>query len=712
MALPTTTLIGAVLFAGAPTDLPPALDKNATTEVREADGHRDFRQFQEPKPLGERLPLAVRLDLGYIPIPSYSLQSLDHTDLVIEGEILQREGAPFRYGVSRKLDVRESDGIWVQVPGGRIWQLKVRSEGAENISVKIENMSLPEGAEFRSYVEGLPNTVNGPYTDQGPAKEDRGTFWTLIEAVDAVVIEYFEPSDALRTPGLPFDVTELIHGYVPILKDGLAGSSGSCHNEATCYADWADVGDATALVVFSGSLCSGQLIATSNADQTAYYITANHCISTSGTAAGAQFIFKYERLNCTGQTYQGIAAYGSSLVGTQSSSDSTLLRITGSVPNSVYWVGWTTNTASVGTPVTCLHHPSGDRMKYSTGTIVNNPVCGSSTGWFGVVWNDGVTEGGSSGSSAYRTSDQKLMGVLTCGSSSCGNQNGLDGYGRFARAYSSGGFNDYLELGPPGDDPLDDNDTCTSAFFLENVGSYNDLIVKAKDEDWYRVTVPSGQSAKFDLDFVDFNGDIDIELYALNCSGELVAAGESNTNDESVQWANYESTGKRLYARVFLYDGDQNEYDLDLSFIENPEPTGRCCASAAICTNETQALCEGAGFTWGGIGTSCEQNSAPCQPAIGACCVLGVCVPNLSETNCGLVGGTFSGANSTSCGDSCVPEEPPCEGDINGDGVVGGPDLAEVLAYWGTPTGDITGDELTNGQDLALVLANWGPCDG
>ncbi|MED5506259.1 MAG: trypsin-like peptidase domain-containing protein [Planctomycetota bacterium] len=711
MALPTTTLFGAMLVAGAATDLPLAAEKGATSNVVEVEGHRDFRQHFPEKPLGERVPVAVRTNLDFIPVPIVSLEALDHAQLMFEGEALEREGAPFRYGVPRKLEVLEADGMWINVPGGRIWQVVVHSTDAENLMVKVENMSLPEGAELRSYVQGLPETVNGPFTDQGPSKDDPGTFWTLIEAVDRVVIEYFEPGDAPRTPGLPFELTEVIHGYVPILKDGLAGSSGSCHNEATCYPDWADVGDATALVLFSGSLCSGQLIATSNQNQTAYYMTANHCISTNGTASSAQFIFKYERLGCTGQVFQGVAAYGSSIVGTQSSSDSTLLQINGSVPNSVFYVGWTTNSASINTPITCLHHPSGDRMKYSTGTIVNNPVCGSSLGWFGVVWNDGVTEGGSSGSGAYRTSDQKLMGVLTCGSSSCGNQNGLDGYGRFARAYSSGGFSEYLELGPPGDDPLDDNDDCNSASFLEAAGSYNDLIVKAKDEDWYRVTVPPFQTARFDLDFVDFNGDIDIELYALSCSGDLVAVGDTNTNDESVQWSNYEPGNKRVSARVFLYDGDQNDYDLDLSFTENPEPVGRCCASDTFCTNETQALCEAAGFTWGGFGTSCSENAAPCAPPSGACCVGGNCIPNLAQDTCASVGGQFAGVGSTSCLADCAVDE-PCEGDIDGDDVVGGQDLAKVLANWQTPAGDLNGDLITDGQDLALVLANWGPCDG
>ena len=706
MALPTTALVGAVMMIVSTSDQLPTLGQNPKTEVHEAEGYRDFRN-NPAKDLGQALPLADRLDLGFIPIPVHSLEPLDHAELTLEGQILESEGAPFRYGVSRKLDVKEQDGIWVNVPGGRLWQLEVRSEDAENIMVKIENMNLPEGAELRSYVPGMPETVNGPYTEEGPCREGTRSVWTLIEAVDSVVIEYFEPREVAQIAGLPFELAEVIHGYLPILKDGLAGGSGSCHNEATCFDDWEDVGDATALVVFSGSLCSGQLIATSNQDQTAYYMTAAHCISSSSTANGAQFIFKYERLNCTGSTYQGQASNGSTLIDTHGASDSTLLRINGSLPSSVFWVGWTTDQATTNLPITCLHHPAGDRMKYSTGTINSNPVCGSSTYWFGVRWNNGVTEGGSSGSGAYRTSDQKLMGVLTCGASSCSNTNGLDGYGRFQRAYTTGGFDEFLELGPPGDDFYEDNDSCSEAVFLSSgAGSYNDLIVKAKDEDWYRVNVPSGQTIKLDLDFVDSNGDIDVELYSLSCSGALVDTGESNTNDESVEWSNYESTSKRIFVRVFMYDGSENDYDMDIAFEDNPEPQGTCCVSTS-CFQDTEANCVAGGGEWGGAGTTCSADT--CVEPTGACCVAGECL-NLTETICGLASGTYNGDGSSECAD-CAGEE-PCEGDVDGDGQVDATDLAYVLGAWGQSGGDLTGDDTTDGQDLAIVLAAWGPCDG
>lgn len=75
----------------------------------------------------------------------------------------------------------------------------------------------------------------------------------------------------------------------------------------------------------------------------------------------------------------------------------------------------------------------------------------------------------------------------------------------------------------------------------------------------------------------------------------------------------------------------------------------------------------------------------------------------------GLVGGFTSGIGTVG------PEiETSCFGDINGDGIVNGGDLALVLSDWGVCSGscpaDFDGNGLVNGGDLAQVLAVWGPC--
>jgi hypothetical protein len=193
------------------------------------------------------------------------------------------------------------------------------------------------------------------------------------------------------------------------------------------------------------------------------------------------------------------------------------------------------------------------------------------------------------------------MGVLTCGASSCSNTNGLDGYGRFTYAYSTGGFDEYLDIGQPDDDIYDDNDTCAAANFFNSAGTYNDLVVKSTDEDWYRMNVPSGQTVQFDLDFAHSNGDVDIELYAINCSGDLVSVGDTNTNGEFVSWANTitEFASRRVFARVFMDSGVENTYDMTTSFIDNPEPQGACCLGTN-CSLATEVTCIAAGGSWEG----------------------------------------------------------------------------------------------------------------
>ena len=54
----------------------------------------------------------------------------------------------------------------------------------------------------------------------------------------------------------------------------------------------------------------------------------------------------------------------------------------------------------------------------------------------------------------------------------------------------------------------------------------------------------------------------------------------------------------------------------------------------------------------------------------------------------------------------------PCPADIDSDGTVGGSDLTNLLAAWGSQSGpaDINGDGQVNGTDLAALLAAWGPC--
>jgi len=53
-----------------------------------------------------------------------------------------------------------------------------------------------------------------------------------------------------------------------------------------------------------------------------------------------------------------------------------------------------------------------------------------------------------------------------------------------------------------------------------------------------------------------------------------------------------------------------------------------------------------------------------------------------------------------------------CPSDLNGDGTIGGADLALLLAAWNSddPTADIDGNGIVDAADLAQVLGYWGQC--
>jgi formylglycine-generating enzyme required for sulfatase activity len=63
---------------------------------------------------------------------------------------------------------------------------------------------------------------------------------------------------------------------------------------------------------------------------------------------------------------------------------------------------------------------------------------------------------------------------------------------------------------------------------------------------------------------------------------------------------------------------------------------------------------------------------------------------------------------------AAVPAAAQCPGDLTGNQVIDGLDLAGVLSAWGTSGGelggDVNSDGIVNGADLGVLLSAWGPC--
>jgi len=73
----------------------------------------------------------------------------------------------------------------------------------------------------------------------------------------------------------------------------------------------------------------------------------------------------------------------------------------------------------------------------------------------------------------------------------------------------------------------------------------------------------------------------------------------------------------------------------------------------------------------------------------------------------------ISGGASVDADGDGVPDECGCRADLDGDGAVGGADLAQLLGAWGTCdscAADLTRDGQVAGDDLAMILSAWGAC--
>ena len=113
------------------------------------------------------------------------------------------------------------------------------------------------------------------------------------------------------------------------------------------------------------------------------------------------------------------------------------------------------------------------------------------------------------------------------------------------------------------DDALEENDSCASAVTVQP-GQHADLWCSKSDPDWYTVNVAAFSSFSFDASFTHAEGDLDLALYANDCS-QLLATSTSVDDDELLTWFNPSATAVDFNLQVYLHNestSDCNNYDL------------------------------------------------------------------------------------------------------------------------------------------------------
>ena len=379
------------------------------------------------------------------------MPEIDIDQLLIEDQNTP-PGSPFRYGHIFEVDYNlNNSGTWeILEDGSKLWRLQLKSEDAYSIGIEYDYFQIPKDSEFYVYNSNA-EYIFGAYSSHN--NQSDYLFATPLVKGDVIILEYFEPADAEFEGQI--HLSEIIHDYKDIMNFFDNGGNdlricatnthggGQLCPEAEPYEM---VINATSWLDMGGFICSGSMVNNTSYDLSKYYMTAWHCTNGDNPST-FRFYFNYGAYTCSSDNgTAGIGLYGSQLLATSNGMDAdwTLLNITGgNVPDDVweswkiFYAGW--NRSTDNPTISCaIHHPNGspkrinfdDDTAYSAAWNQGDP----GTHWR-VFWDNGGTQGGSSGCPLY-DENFRLVGVLSGGPDvPCGDPGSYDLYGKFDRAW-------------------------------------------------------------------------------------------------------------------------------------------------------------------------------------------------------------------------------------------------------------------------------------
>lgn len=384
--------------------------------------------------------------------PVMRMPRVDLAPLVAEDAVNDAmKSAPWRFGYSHAVDITpQTAGLWESLPNGdQVWRMAFDCPDALSVNLLFSEYELPEGAYLHLY-SADKRELQGAYThlNNSPAAE-MGT--TPVQS-SRIVVEYYEP---LRVQGRGrLRISTVVHGYRSIFNyaaDVYKGlnTSGKCNNDVRCplAAGWEDQINSVAIIVVNGSgACTGALVNNTSNDGTPYFLSANHCGNSS-----ANWVFRFNWDSPTPVCAQNAASgapptpYNQVTGGVRraanAGSDFALHQMNATPTGDVYYAGWDrSGTIPTGASVG-IHHPDGDVKKFSVeNQALTQVTWQSALCWRVANWDNGTTEGGSSGSPLF-DSNKRIIGQLFGGGAAC---NGLvnngqpDYYGRFDISWNTG----------------------------------------------------------------------------------------------------------------------------------------------------------------------------------------------------------------------------------------------------------------------------------
>ncbi len=349
-------------------------------------------------------------------IPESILDSVYVTQYLEEDS---KKGIPNRYGIVRSLsvDIME-EGVESQSGNYTVWRYRIKCPDAVSMGINFESFDVPEGASVYVYTSDKQK-IKGAFTTSNN-KENSFLSISEIQGND-IVVEYDLPT------GLEYK-GDLQIGSVTLAYKSLSESARSWI-EINCpeASDWQKQKHAVCLMSFQDDWyiysCTGALVNNVNEDETPYFLTANHCISTSSMAKTLITYFNYENSECGGDDASlDQSLSGASLVAENDASDFTLLLLSEYPPTEYepYYAGWNASDDAPETG-TSIHHPEGEYKciafdydapeSYAYRVMWDdNNITDANTHWE-VFYDEGTDESGSSGGPLF-DQNKRIIGQL------------------------------------------------------------------------------------------------------------------------------------------------------------------------------------------------------------------------------------------------------------------------------------------------------------
>ena len=365
----------------------------------------------------------------------------------------------------------QSQLSWQPGSGGtQLAAIAFDSATAQGVRLGVWVKSLPAGAVLRFYgasggeavqVTGAELEAQAAQLRQSGADDQTvHTYWSPDFGGTQTVLEIQVPAGAdvqqvqVAVPRLSHFTQSAAQAQKSV--DEKAGS-GSCNVDLMCQPDYLAQGRSVARMTYTREdglsyLCTGTLLNDATSSKTPYFLTANHCVSTQAQASTLITDWFYHSASCGSSTVSTDTrrlTKGSTLLYSTASTDTSFVQLNEAPPAGVVYAGSYFGAAlSARSGIAGVHHPSGDMEKLSVGTLKGYGQCGNGTcldtdvssgTFYGVNWQQGTTEGGSSGSALFYSigSQRYVSGQLYGGNASCREPNGTDYYGRFDVSYKA-----------------------------------------------------------------------------------------------------------------------------------------------------------------------------------------------------------------------------------------------------------------------------------